>query len=648
MPTRVWLRCPGVRLAVFLGVVFMVVATALRLTIATTLVANAPWSGRLAALLRGPLDDLLVAGVVTIPISLAWTLGADRWLRRGWIRAAVIAGFTALTVFGAFVEFFYFEEFDARFNNIAVDYVLYPHEVVGNVFESYNVPLYVTLAVASGLVAAWLARNLFAEASRPAVRLRQRFGAATVPILLAVAAVASLIGLPRDLSANREANEVAGNGLVQLVRAYWSASLDYSLYYRTLPQADAQSRAERLLGIEAADGAGPARKVFDSTRSQPPPQQVVVLLEESLGSDFVGSSGHAKTPCTSELDRWMSRGLALTNLIANGNRTVRGLEGILCSFVPLPGDSIVKRDKSENVATLARVFGSAGYSTAFFYGGFGVFDSMKPFMLANGYQEFIEQSDYPEDAFRTIWGVADEYIFDALVARQLEHRASGQPLFATLLSVSNHKPYRVPEGRPGHRAEGKPGRADAVRYADWCIGRYLDELRANGLLESTLVLIVGDHGARVYGSEEIPIRSYRIPALFVGGVAGIEGQRLERLCSQIDLAPTLLDLCGIDAQASFFGESLLGLPAQNGRAFVHHNRDVGLLLDDALVILGLRKSVTYYRRAGRESDTFEQVDEAQADAKLSALTNDAIAVFQTAHELYEGRRLGLAQATPRS
>ena len=42
-----------------------------------------------------------------------------------------------------------------------------------------------------------------------------------------------------------------------------------------------------------------------------------------------------------------------------GNRTVRGMEGILCSFLPLPGDAIVKRDRSENVASIAR-FLSAG------------------------------------------------------------------------------------------------------------------------------------------------------------------------------------------------------------------------------------------------------------------------------------------------
>lgn len=635
-----WSRRPALRLVALLALVVVVVGAALRLALGSLLAEQLSALELATALVLGGLDDLLIAALLTAPIAAVWSLGAERWLNRPLPRALLVGGFTSLVVFGAFVEFFFFEEFDARFNNIAVDYVLFPHEVVGNVFESYDVPLFVGLALAAGIAAAWFARTQLVDTVPPIRTWRRRLGCASIPLLTSIASAGALANLPHNPFENREANEIAGNGLLHLARAFWTADLDYELYYRTLPEDEARSRAARVLGA-ALDEHGALEKRFEASPSGRAPKQVVVVIEESLGSDFVGATGHAKTACTPELDRWMTQGLAVRNLIANGNRTVRGLEGILCSFVPLPGDAIIKRAKTDRIATLASVFRSADYSTAFFYGGFGLFDFMKPFMLANGFDEFIEQPDFPSDAFRTIWGVADEHIFDALLARQRLERAKDGRLFATLLSVSNHKPYRVPAGRPGHCADRKPGRADAVRYADWCLGRYLDSLRAEGFLEDTLVLVVGDHGARVYGAEQLPIRSYRIPALFIGGPE-LAGRHLDRLCSQIDLAPTLLDLCGLGARASFLGDSLLDLPANGGRAFVHHNRDVGLVTDDTLVVLGLRKTLSFYGRPNRESLEFTRLDPERVDARALELADDATAVFQTAYRLLETHALSLA------
>jgi phosphoglycerol transferase MdoB-like AlkP superfamily enzyme len=287
------------------------------------------------------------------------------------------------------------------------------------------------------------------------------------------------------------------------------------------------------------------------------------------------------------------------------------------------------------------VFAANGYDTAFFYGGYGVFDHMKPFALGAGFQQFVEQSDLPDDAFSTIWGVADEYIFDALVERQARQQTEGRPFFATLLSVSNHKPYAVPAGRIPWPEGRKPTRELAVRYADWSVGRYLDTLRERGLADDTLVLVVGDHGARVYGKEEIPTHSYRIPAVFFGTDAALRGRTLDRLCSQIDLGPTLVELAGLNVQVPFLGTSLLGLPEQGGRAFVHHNRDVGILVDDALVVLQLQKQVAYYERSGRDQQDFRRVEPHAASPRLRSLADDAAAVFGTAYELYQNRALTL-------
>jgi uncharacterized membrane protein len=186
-------------------------------------------------------------------------------------------------------------------------------------------------------------------------------------------------------------------------------------------------------------------------------------------------------------------------------------------------------------------------------------------------------------------------------------------------------------------------RDGAVAYSDWALGDYLDKAKACGLLDHTVVLIVGDHGARVYGRQDIPAQSYRIPALFLTPEPRWKGQRIERLSSQIDLAPTLLSLAGVAYQAPFLGQDLLGLPPDGGRAFLNHNRDIGMLSDRILVVLGLQKRITYYRRSGRDSIDFEPVADDDVDDGMRALARQASAVYQSTYELYEGRRYVLPQ-----
>lgn len=66
---------------------------------------------------------------------------------------------------------------------------------------------------------------------------------------------------------------------------------------------------------------------------------------------------------------------------------------------------------------------------------------------------------------------------------------------------------------------------------------------------------MADHGARVYGSEQIPIQSYEIPVLFYNPVLNPKGEACDVLGSQMDVAPTILDFLGIDYDSEFFGRS---------------------------------------------------------------------------------------------
>jgi len=585
----------------------------------------------------GVLRDACVAPFLLAPAAALLGFLPTLLLSRARMPALVCFAACFGLLFDAVVQGCFFEEFTARYNHVALDYVLYPHEVLVNLHESYPVPAILAACAAVAAAAAWL----WARDARAARGLSWRGRAAWSGGWIAACAAGAglLVALPTKSFADRAADELAHNGHEQLWRAFATAELDYAAFYRTLPRELADARARATIGM---DSAQPMRR-FTPRATPRRDLDVVIVVEESFGSDFSAFYGGTKA-LTPRLDEWSRRGLALKNLVADGNRTVRGLEGILCSFPPLPGDSITKRPATEHVATLAEIYAKLGYDTAFVYGGRGMFDSLEPFASKNGWSEFIEQSDMPDDAFYTAWGAADEWIFARLFERQKLARAQGRRLFATMLSVSNHKPYLVPE-RDTHLETRVGTREGAVAYADWALGHWLDQCRDEGLLEGTLVLVVGDHGARVYGAESIPVGSYRIPALFLAPDASMQERAIERLCSQIDLAPTLLSLAGVSATASFFGEDLLASPPDGpGRAWVIHNRNIGLLTDEWMVVLGLQQEVSWWRRSDRSSAKLELVAPGAVPPRLLGMQDDATAVFQLADELYRERRLGVLEA----
>lgn len=618
------------------------------------------------AVLIGASQDLLISIPPLLPVWWAVVLGSSRLLAcRPLLGAVMVPAYSGLCLF-AVVEYLFFREFTSRLNYVAFDYLVYPTEVFVNLRQSFDIPRIVIGIGVAGVLMAALALRALRGASFPPIPAQARWRTFGVVTIVALCCWPVLLELSGPMSPDRVTSEIARNGLFTFAVAAITGDLDFLAHYKTMPPDGARLRAARVLGFfdvspALSDPATPRQAQLEAAAeamecgrqsgalhrhiggSRPigaRPLDVVVIFEESLGSEYVGAL--EGTPgLTPNLDRWTSEGLFFTRTVATGSRTIRGLEAVLCSFVPLPGDALIRRASGQAVTTLATVFRTAGYRTEFFYGGQARFDGMKMFALANGFERFTDENEFPRDAFRTAWGVADEYIFDALLERQKSTRARGERLFATLLSVSNHRPFHIPESRIG-TGTGKPNRHTAVRYADWALGRYLDRARADGLLEHTLVLIVGDHGPRVYGSELIPIKSYRVPALFLTPDRTWRGQRDGQLCSQIDLGPTLIGLSGVMllCGVGFQGTDLLGHRGRTGRAFVQHNRDVGLLTEDHLVVLGLNRVVTCYRRTGPTRTEFEEVPVPRWGSELRDLVDDTVAVYQTAYELFRSGDLG--------
>ena len=590
------------------------------------------------ALLSGAHRDGYAALVESIPWLVWMLLVPDRAFGAVWHRIAFLLGALGtifLQCFLLFVEFFFFDEFKSRFNTVAVDYLLYPREVFVNIWQSYHVGWVLAFCLGLALGWIWWVSRWFPEMWERPVSGRHRLLWLTAALGLAAALTPTLSLKGARISKDRTLNEVADNGALAFVAAAWTHDLDYAAYYKTLPLSEAYQRTRRLLTAPEATfvepGASIRRRVAgEATR---PRLNVVIFLEESLGSEFWGCLGRPQT-LTPEMDKLaLQEGMLFTNLYACGNRTVRGMEGVLASFPPLPGDSMVKRDWSDNVETIARVLKRDGYSTLFLYGGRGLFDGMRSFAVRNGYDRFVEQKHFAHPTFTTIWGVCDEDLFARSIEEFRELSRSNTPFCATILSVSNHKPYTYPPGRIEDKPH--PQREDAVRYSDYALGCFFRAARQEAFWTNTIFAVVADHGARVYGKQSIPIHSYEIPLVIAGPAVVKAPRRIPQLGGSLDVAPTILGLLGRPYETLFFGRDLLQSRPTEGRAFLNHNRDIGMLMRDRLVVLGLMQTVEFYSGDPKVAEVGLLTQPTAADREIE---RDTAAVFQVADDLYTHQR----------
>ena len=599
-----------------------------------------------SVLLEGLRRDVFVALVLVLPL-LGWALLVPRrWMAKAWHRhffwlACFVWWLVEIFLLGA--EYFFFEEFQSRFNTVAVDYILYPHEVFVNIWDSY--PVVKILIGCASLAAVWwiVARIMFSGMWASTAKRGRPFVAILVVIILLAALATTINFKSAHVGKDRTANEIANNGSIAFVCAAWTRHLDFSGNYKTLPADEAYARTRKILAAAGSEfvkeGNSIRRRVAGD--SAKPRLNVVLFLEESLGSEFWGCLGRTNT-LTPEMDALaLGEGLLFTNIYACGNRTVRGMEGVLASFPPLPGDSIVKRDKSDNVETIARVLKRDSYETVFFYGGRGLFDGMRSFAVRNGYDRFVEQKDFPDAKFTTIWGVDDEEVFLQANEEFKQLASTGKPFFGTILSVSNHKPYtypagRIPEDPNQHRRE------NAVKYSDFALGEFFRAAKKESYWTNTIFVVIADHGARVYGSQSIPIHSYEIPLVILGPAAVKNHESIGALGNSLDVAPTILNLLGRPYETMFFGRDLLdGYPAAR-RAVLNHNRSVGLYRNEKLVVLGLKQGVEFYagdpKRENIQPVTTPSADDLEQE-------KDTIAIFQVADDLYVNERYRIDAAT---
>lgn len=350
-----------------------------------------------------------------------------------------------------------------------------------------------------------------------------------------------------------------------------------------------------LVFVEGLDRRYLGRTIVSDARAQ-----------EARGGDRSAAPAGRSIRLTPFLDAFKGESLYVESFFANGVQTSRGLFATLCAYYPRQGTAVIKTRSAQDYLCLPSLLHKAGYRSEMVLSEASDLRGLRPFMSRNGLDRLYTEADFPAGAERLGARATDAALFEFLRARIEALQAGAQPFFVTTLTSGTHHPFTVPHRHPDVRAlqrEPDPYVA-ALRYFDLEFERFFTELRRDGLLANTIVLVLGDHGRHEPVGEtslEQEVGHFMAP-LFIWLDESLRSPRTFRprtvggVASQVDLAPTLLALNGLTPRVSpFLGRDisciLVADCLRGNLAFLSSVYDdlIGLVDQDGLWLYSFRR-----------------------------------------------------------
>ncbi len=635
-------RSAPTRLPFISFVVFFSVSLLSRLALLIAARRFLTWDPSLAGVFGVGIFFDVVAGLfAALPWVVYGAMAPDRFLKSRAGRTVTALGmvvFTSTLIFITVSEWFFWDEFGVRFNFIAVDYLIWTQEVLGNITESYPMVPIMGGIVLLGMGVVWLLhrRGVLVWAVRNEGTWSGRMAALLTGIALPAAAAVWVSQSSMPSFTNQYHGELAKNGCWSFIAAFKSMELNYDEWYPKLPQDEALAAAKQLLTTPNEKPASTAPDDLHRSikgRGEERRWNVILICMESYSAEYMHYAVGKKKGLSPNLDRLATQSLFFDNLYATGTRTVRGMEALTLNLPPTPGQSIIYRPEGKELLTTFRPFLKRGYDCAFFYGGDGKFDYMNRFFSTAGARVMdVNAWDKKDVTFKTSWGACDEDLFHKTIADADRNYAVGTPFHYFCMTTSNHRPYDFPDGRIDKKSHH--GRGPAVKYSDWAVGNLIETASKKPWFKDTLFIFVADHCASSAGKSDLDVTKFHIPAM-IYNPGLIPPQTYSRVCSQIDLMPTVFGLLNWNYETLSYGHDLLAPSADalTERAFISNYQKIALLEKDSLAILKPKRESSLY------SCDLKNGDLSPPKTENPEILHKATAFYQSASWLFSAGKL---------
>ena len=626
----------------------------------------------LRSFLVGLRFDLAVSSYLLIPLLLLLLLPPR-------FRSAVLGGFVLLAgglFFLGVAEAEFYGEFESRFNSLVYEYVGHPKIVAGMIWDGYPVVRYALIWLVLALVflagLRWLYRRCLADVQVVTTTRGSLLRVMGTTVALALMIFASRGGVGHEplrwgdafFSESTFANHLALNGLYTLGRSGWDKIYSKQDFWTKSMTPEAALAASRdmltLVGETAQDD--PRYPLLRRESSMSPllkrqpdrPANVVVILMESFSARFVGALG-APAELTPEFDRLAERGILFERAFSNGTHTHQGVYATLTSFPNLPGYEYLMKmmEANQEFSGLPTLLRRHDYQSLFLYNGLFSWDNKEGFFRRHGMDRFIGTNDYVDPTFvDPVWGVSDVDVFSR-ANQEFREMAKSGPFFSSILTLSNHAPFNLPEPLPFERirtGDVSEGRFNGIRYADWALGEFFRLARQEDYFRNTLFVITGDHG---FGTPPMitpmMLSRFHVPLLFYApGLLGDHAERRRTVASQVDIGPSVLGLLGMDDPHQGWGRNLFSATLKDeGFAVIKPSggeEQVALIEGDRLLMIAPKEKPQLYRYdLGFPPACSENLARKEKEL-VGQMENRLLAYVETGILALRGRRLGIPEA----
>lgn len=309
-----------------------------------------------------------------------------------------------------------------------------------------------------------------------------------------------------------------------------------------------------------------------STHNNKTMPNVVVLMLESWGAIHIDAMRKQMNlpplGVTPNFDSLAQNGRLYTRFYANGQRSIQGAAAVLAGMPTLPGMPFLGEGLEQNQQTfLGEIAQKQGYETFFLQSSDRSSLRFDSIAARAGFSTYLGNENIPElhehKKAASTWGTWDHNTFQEANKR---FAAAHKPFLGYVFTSTSHIPWLIPDKRwkkyPGGTDREKA--LNAIYYADWALGELIASAKKAGYYDNTIFILLADHTSEFVENVDNAPNLFHIPLLIVG--PGINPGIDERIGSQFDILPTVMDMTGWSADYASLGRSLLDNSRINERA----------------------------------------------------------------------------------
>jgi lipoteichoic acid synthase len=331
-----------------------------------------------------------------------------------------------------------------------------------------------------------------------------------------------------------------------------------------------QDKVNELKGLGAAD-----QEALLSGAAKG--KNLIIIQMESFQKFLIGLNIDGKE-ITPNLNKLAKESLYFPNFYQNvGQGNTSDAEFVVnTSFYIPPRGAATQHYADRVLPSLPRLLQGEGYDTATFHTNVVEFWNRGELYKALGFNRYYDKAFFGDED-KLFFGASDDALYSKTAAELKKMDEADKPFYTQVISMSAHHPFTIPEDKYRmtlpERYEGTFV-GDYIRsqnYADDALGKFIEQLKKDGVWDNSLVVLYGDHlGLPIYSLDnkdkelmhEIYGRDYNsgdminIPLMIHG--EGLQPEVKEQVGGQIDLLPTVANLLGVSMDHQLhFGQDLL-------------------------------------------------------------------------------------------